>query len=265
MAPRPSHSSAPDATSLAHYELVSLYEATFKGRREDITYFRSLVREESGPILEFGAGAGRITLPLARDGHTVVAVDKSRAMLRRLEDRVAASPHEVRRRISIRRGDMRTFSSDRKFGVVLATFNVIAHLKTFTDMARFLKNARARLKKGGLLAFDVPIPHPDELEADPEELVRAPRFKHPDLGHWMQQTERFEYNPRTQELLVESTYSARGQLGSVIVPLILRQWFPKELDAILRYEGYSNIETHADYTTQPGLVAADSLVFLARV
>jgi SAM-dependent methyltransferase len=244
---------------------VSLYEATFKGRREDVSYFRNLVRQNRGLILEFGAGAGRITLPLAADGRQVVAVDKSKAMLDRLKERVAASPESVRQGISIHRGDMRTFSSDQPFAVVLATFNVVAHLKTHQDLARFLKNARSLLKKGGLLAFDVPIPHPDEVEADPDELVRAPRFKHPDLGHWMRQTERFQYDPGTQQLLVESTYTAEGHLGSVTVPLILRQWFPKELEAILRYEGFRRVQTHADYTTQPGLLARDSLVFLARV
>jgi ubiquinone/menaquinone biosynthesis C-methylase UbiE len=44
-----------------------------------------------GRCLEIGVGTGRIALPLAREGVSIVGVDISREMLRRLVDKAAAS------------------------------------------------------------------------------------------------------------------------------------------------------------------------------
>src|SRR5687768_17551415 len=40
----------------------------------------------TGPVIDFGAGTGRLTIALARDGHSVIAVDLSQTSLRRLQD-----------------------------------------------------------------------------------------------------------------------------------------------------------------------------------
>jgi SAM-dependent methyltransferase len=253
----------PSAESSDHYREVSLYETAFKHRREDVGCYLRLAKDVRGPILEYGAGAGRVTLPLARAGHEVWAVDVSAPMLERLRSHIAKAPSEVRQRVSCVRGDMRTYVAPRKFELILATFNVVAHLSSYKDFGAFLKKAHAHLAPGGRLVFDVPIPHADEVEADPEELFPAPRFKHPDTGAWIRQTERFAYDPATQMLLVESQFRQEGKRDTLTVPLMLRQWFPKEVEAILGYEGFGRVQTLADYSENPGLLARDTLVFVA--
>jgi SAM-dependent methyltransferase len=249
--------------SLAHYDHVSLYEAGFKSRRADIAFFVDLAEASGGPILEYGAGAGRVTLPLVRAGIETVAVDKSPAMLGRLREYAQDLSEEERVLLTIKRGDMRRLRLDRRFPLVLATFNVVAHLPHFKDFAAFLKRVREHLSPGGQLVFDVPIPHAEEIEADPDELFVVPRFKHPDTKQWVHQTERFEYNPLTQALLVESTLRVDGFRDAVTIPLVLRQWFPKEIEAILYYEGFEKVQLWADYTKNPAVLAEDTLVYVA--
>jgi SAM-dependent methyltransferase len=186
-------------------------------------------------------------------------------MLARLHQRLRKAPQAVQSNVRPLHGDMRNLRLSGRFPLVLATFNVVGHLATFKDMGRFLTHARAHLAPGGRLAFDVPLPHGDEIEADPDELFPAPRFRHPDTKEWIYQTERFEYSPGTQQLLVESSYRAGDRPDILTVPLVLRQWFPKELEAILYFEGFSQVQTFADYTQNPGLFARDSLVFVAAV
>lgn len=253
----------PSAESLEHYREVSLYETAFKDRREDVDCYLRLADGVTGPILEYGAGAGRVTLPLARAGHEVWAVDASAPMLQRLKKHLEKAPQDVQDRVSCIRADMRSYTTPQKFELILATFNVVAHLPTYKDFGQFLKRARQHLAPGGRLVFDVPIPHADEVEADPEELFPAPRFKHPDTGEWIRQTERFAYDPSTQMLLVESQFRAEGKRDTLTVPLVLRQWFPKEVEAILGYEGFLGVETLADYSENPGILAQDTLVFIA--
>lgn len=228
-------------------------------------FFCRLADKYGGPILEYGAGAGRVTIPLAKAGHEITAVDASEAMVSRLKEHLKKCDAETRNRVTVRKGDMRRLALGQKFPLVFATFNVIAHLEKFEDMGRFLRAAREHLAPGGRLVFDVPIPHPDEVEADPEELHKVPRFKHPETKEWIRQTERFEYFPARQVLLVESELKPEGARDGVTIPLVLRQWFPKELESILKYEGFTQIETFADYTEQPGLLAQDTLIFQASL
>lgn len=251
--------------SLLHYDYVSLYETSFKTRRGDIRFFVGAATACSGAVLEYGAGAGRVTLPLAKAGCEVVAVDASGPMVQRLKDHLAALPKKVSDRVDVKKGDMRRLRLGRRFPLVLATFNVVGHLPTFRDFGAFLKRVKEHLEPGGQLIFDVPIPHPDEVEADPEELFPVPRFKHPDTGQWIRQTERFEYNPLTQALLVESVLKVEGAPDPLTIPLVLRQWFPKEVEAILLYEGFSKVEILADYSEQPAILAEDTLVFRATL
>ncbi|HSC86732.1 MAG TPA: class I SAM-dependent methyltransferase [Polyangiaceae bacterium] len=248
---------------MQHYLDAALYESTFRQRRHDIDYYVELARRSGGPVLEYGAGAGRVTLALARAGIEVVAVDKSQPMLDLLAERLGEVPAAVRARVRVVRGDMRTRRALGQFPLILATFNVVGHLQDLKDMQAFLARVREHLTDDGELVFDVPVPSPDELEADPDEPHRAPRFKHPTSGQWIRQTERFDYDAIRQVLTVDSEFQVEGRRDSLSVPLILRQWFPRELDALLTYEGFAQVRALADYTDQPALGDVDMLVMHA--
>src|SRR3954469_20597150 len=67
--------------------------------------YRDLARQTGGPILELACGTGRLTIPLARDGHEVVGLDASRAMLRTTQAKAEAEDLGV----TVVQGDMRAF------------------------------------------------------------------------------------------------------------------------------------------------------------
>ena len=51
---------------------------------EDLELWRGLAREAGGPVLDVGAGTGRVTLELARQGNTVTALDLDEELLAEL-------------------------------------------------------------------------------------------------------------------------------------------------------------------------------------
>ena len=51
---------------------------------EDLPVWRALAARHGGPVLDVGAGTGRVTLDLARAGHAVTALDTDPALLRRV-------------------------------------------------------------------------------------------------------------------------------------------------------------------------------------
>ena len=61
--------------------------------REDLALWRELAG--AGPVLDVGAGTGRVTLDLAAAGVPVVALDSDAALLAALDERAAGLPVET--------------------------------------------------------------------------------------------------------------------------------------------------------------------------
>src|SRR4051812_50230317 len=73
---------------------------------EDLPLWRRLAREAAGPVLDVGAGTGRVALDLARAGRPVTALDVDPELLGALGERAAAAGVEIR----IVQADARDFS-----------------------------------------------------------------------------------------------------------------------------------------------------------
>src|ERR687885_573592 len=73
--------------------------------RRDIPFWRTLALQTDGPVLELGCGTGRISIPLARTGVSLVGIDRSEAMLARARQRITRGHLSGRARLI--RGDIR--------------------------------------------------------------------------------------------------------------------------------------------------------------
>jgi SAM-dependent methyltransferase len=88
----------------------------------DVDWYRRKARACGSPILELGAGTGRITIPLATDGHTVYALDANAAMLAKLRSKVTSLPPGAQERIVITTGDMRSLRLEQPFALAIIPF-----------------------------------------------------------------------------------------------------------------------------------------------
>src|SRR5262245_29895894 len=112
-----------EAGASAHYEDPAYYTQAYKARLEDIRYYVGLAVANGGPILEYGCGNGRITLPIARAGVRVTGVDLSAPMLDDLRARLAAEPNSTRDLVRLKQGDMRELRLRERFPLVFCPFN----------------------------------------------------------------------------------------------------------------------------------------------
>ncbi len=62
-------------------QIARFYDLTHAELTADLPFVLQLASEAGGPILELGCGSGRLLLPLARAGHSVIGLDLSGAML----------------------------------------------------------------------------------------------------------------------------------------------------------------------------------------
>lgn len=238
-----------------HYVDAALYDHEYRRRRDDVRGYVSLARHllgGPGRILELGCGTGRVTLPLLRDGHEVVAVDASPTMLAGLDARLGRAGAAVRGRCRVERADLRDFSVGGRFPLVIAAFNVVEHLYTRVELHAWLRRVAAHLTPDGRLVFDVQVPDPAWLARDPDRRWARTRFKHPRTGRAMIYSTNHVYDPVGQIALIRLYYERADGVGPTkIVRLSQRKWYPAELEAVVSSGGFDVVDRYGDFDGGP--------------
>ena len=113
----------------------------------DLPLWRAVADEcGGGPILDVGAGTGRVSLDLARHGAEVVALDREADLLAVLRERAGDLAVET---IT---ADAREFDAGaRRFRVIIVPMQTLQLLGGPEGRALFLRRAHAHLEPGGLL------------------------------------------------------------------------------------------------------------------
>jgi SAM-dependent methyltransferase len=239
--------------SSAHYEDPAYYARNYRDRTEDVEYYVALAKR--GPVLEYGCGEGRIALPIAQKGVAITGVDLSQPMLDAF--RAKLTP-DLQKRVKLRHGDMRTLKLNAKFPLVLCTFNTFLHLYEREDVEAFLARVRAHLAPRGRFVFDVSVPIPKDLARDPSRAYRLPPVRV--NGKRYAYRERFDYDTMRQILFVSMEFE--GAAGdSFITPLTHRQFFPRELEALLHYNGFRIEKIEGGFRGEPADRYSDSLIY----
>ena len=114
--------------------------------REDLPLWHTLARAVGGPVLDIGAGTGRVSLDLAAHGVPVVALDAEAPLLAELDRRAAGLPIETVV------ADARELALDRRFPLILVPMQTLQLLGGAHGRAAFLRRALDHLEPGGLLA-----------------------------------------------------------------------------------------------------------------
>lgn len=109
------------------------------GYTADLALWRELAVD---PVLDVGAGTGRVALDLARAGHEVVALDVDGELLAELERRAGGTVRTVV-------ADACELDLPERFGSILVPMQTIQLLG---DRGAFLRAAHTHLRPGGLLA-----------------------------------------------------------------------------------------------------------------
>ncbi len=124
------------------------------GYVEDMSLWRALAAKYGDPVLEVGAGTGRVALDLARAGHDVTALDHDPVLTAELARR--AGELTVRTIVA----DARDFELSRRFALILVPMQTIQLLGGPEGRRRFLRCAERHLKDGAIVAIAIA----DQLE-----------------------------------------------------------------------------------------------------
>jgi SAM-dependent methyltransferase len=121
--------------------------------RQDLALWFELAAERlraGDALLDVGSGTGRVSVPLAKAGHRVVALDRDRELLAELERRAVGLP------VQTVCADARDFViAGHRFPLIIVPMQTIQLLGGRTAHASFFRRARAQLSPGGRVAVAI--------------------------------------------------------------------------------------------------------------
>ena len=236
--------------------LADLYDLEY-AHDYDLPFWFSLVEREAGPVVEWGAGTGRLAVPLAEAGHDVTAVEVSGEMVERGREKSPPVEWVV--------GDMRSLDPGRRYGLAVCAFNSFLCLRSVDDALAFLANAREHLAPGSLLGIEVSAFSPEELAGGPE--LRHDFTRELPDG-WLDRFSVSTYDAATQLMqmrLFYERYDASGLLGSRRAhDLKIRVTNRDELNLMLRMADFEVEAVYGGFEGEPFTSTSDHLVVLAR-
>ena len=218
------------------------YDHLFVGANPDLAFWAGQAEKHGDPVLELACGTGRVTIALARQGFKMTGLDNSAAMLNEARRKSAAANVAV----EWIEGDMRDFNLGKTFSLIILPANALCHLLSLDDFEACLASAKKHLVRGGRFVVDVFVPKMELLVDKPGERFPVSEYEDPDGRGRIVVTESYVYEPDTQIKRITTHHAIRGE-EETEGELNMRMYFPQELDALVKYNGFVIDDKYGDY------------------
>jgi SAM-dependent methyltransferase len=219
------------------------------GEREEIDRIVSVLASlaDGGRALEYGVGTGRLALPLARTGLSVVGVDSSPAMLEVLRSKPDSDL------VTVVEGDLSTVAVDGRFSLVFTAFSTLFLLADQDAQVRAFENAARHLSVGGVFLVESFV-HDRSTWSSSQELVVT------DLSDEAATIRVGRLAAAAQEIRTLQVEIDPG--GIRTRPNRLRFAYPSEMDLMARIAGLRLRERWSDWAGSPFTDASRNQVAL---
>jgi SAM-dependent methyltransferase len=243
--------------------IADVYDLWSADMQADVPFYVSEAVEHGGPVLEVGAGTGRVSVAIARAGVDVVGIDLSPAMLDRARVRVSAEDPSAG--VELVEADMRSFDLGRTFPLAIMPYRVFAHALTTDDQIATLNSVRRHLQPNGRLVLNLTVP--TTLDALPVGgLARDGRYRLDDGRDavvWRQAT----YAPGSQRLTFHFVVDELGPGDEVNRrthgEIQARQCSPGEIEHALARAGFELVDRWGWFDRRPFDERATEMVWAA--
>jgi SAM-dependent methyltransferase len=169
----------------------------------DLPLWRELAEEADGPVLDIGAGTGRVTIDLANRGFAVTAIDSDAELVHELAGRARARSL----RVKASPADARSFELGDDFALAIAPMQVFQLLGGEEGRRGALASIRRHLRPGGVFAAALA----DPFEGIPDGDVMPPTPDIREFGDWV-------YASRPVAVRIDRPSAAIDRLRQAVSP-----------------------------------------------
>lgn len=252
---------------------AELYDLVYADYIEDIAFYVQEAQQADGPCLELGCGTGRVLIPVAEAGALVTGIDAAQPMVARCQRKVNALPSDVRSRITVMQGDMRSFRFETQFALIYIPFRAFLHLMQASDQIVALRNIHRHLRPDGRLALNFFDPLLEYIVAHSGPIGGAlhttgETFVDPRTGHTLIEWATVHYTQHLQRIdqyFVYDELDQRGRgVGRLYRNLQMRYIFRWEFEHLLARCGFEVAALYGSFTRQPYGQAGQELIWIAQ-
>jgi SAM-dependent methyltransferase len=247
------------------YDAGDWYDVDYAGYLGELHFYRrvaDIVAGSGGTIVEIGAGTGRLTVPLAKGGRRVHAVEPAAGMR-----------HQLNRKILLHRLDVvvedalaHTFvGPSSPASLVMFPFNGILHLHGRPMLDASLAHMRERLAPDGCVAIDLTGPYWETMRRGRIPWGRVDERVHPVTGKVFQTCDRSAYDAASRTVRIDIRYAPADSDELVQTALFQHMWTTTEVLAAVEGAGFVLEETFGDVDLSPFHEGSPRLLLVARV
>ena len=215
------------------YEDGCLFDLMFPNTGNSQFWSEEAKKCSGGAILELACGTGGASIALAEAGYAVTGMDLSTKMLEVARQKCEGKSIQAKW-IS---GDMRSFNLGTRFALTILAGNSLCHLLDRASIEGCLSAVRHHLESDGRFIVSVFVPSPALLERHSSREELFAEYSDPRTGEKVTVTHTYEYEPDRQVKRIKLRHHLPSG-ATVTTDLDMRMYFPQELDALLRYNGF---------------------------
>ncbi len=247
------------------YDAAEWYDVDYAGYIAELPFYTRLCERVVGDndvVVEVGAGTGRLTLPLARAGHRLHAVEPAVGMRTRLLAKVAKYPNYD---VVVEDALASTFSVPRGAArVIMFPFNGLLHLGDRASLLQSLRHIHHRLADDGAYAFDMTGPYWETMRQGRMPWGRVDERVHPTTGQTFYTCDRSTYDDEHRTMHIDIRYALVGD--DVIHQTLLTQfmWTTTEMLSAVEEAGFTIEHAAGDVDDSAFTDGSSRLLAIAR-
>lgn len=225
--------------SVDYYQDAKRYDS-FEGAIATGSFLDFYVRqiEKYGePVLELACGSGRLTIPLAEKGFNIKGLDISDEMLNLAKEKANSRNVEL----DLVKGDMTDFDLGKKFNLIFIPAQSLTHLYEISAIEKCFACVEKHLADDGRFLIELFNPSLEILLETPDKIYPQRNSANISVGS------KSFYDAAAQIKHIEFIFEAEGDNPDTILTFEMRQFFPQEIDALLKYNNFRIEQKYGDY------------------
>ncbi len=251
---------------MSDYDVFArFYDLDTQDIDEDIAFWTNLARRSGGPVLEIACGTGRVLIPLAQAGFSVVGVDISPAMLAIARKKIATA--RLGPRVELIQVDALDLQLSRTFPLAIVALNSFGHFSEDGEPERALQRLAEHLAPGGMLALDLTNPVPGAFGDTTGVVIHDYTRPGPDPGWQTVKLRSQALDPISQIVEVSGMYDEVGPKGEVrrtLADFALRYFYRNELRLLFERAGLAFETAYGNYELGPLDESSNRLIAIGR-